>query len=51
MYSNIAGRIFESIKLSKRDGGWRGLKNYIKVLSGSLFLVIRPGSAVQKPLL
>ena len=41
-YLNIAGRIFESVKL-RRDGGWSGRKTrYKKVLGSSLFLVIRP---------
>ena len=47
-YSNIAGRIFESVELSMRGGSWReSERRCMEVLGGSPFLVTRPGSAAQ----
>lgn len=49
-YLNIAKRNFESIKMRKRDGGWKVSKiQFRKVFDNSLFLLIRPGSVMQAP--
>ena len=49
-YSNIAGRIFESVKLSMKDRSWRvSKKRYREVFGVSPFLVTRLGLVLQAP--
>ena len=50
-YLNIAGHIFESVKLSMKNRKWRALeKRCRKVLGASLFLVTRSSLVLQAPL-
>lgn len=47
-YLNIAKRIFENIKLSIKDRSWKVSENKCtEVLSGSLFVLTRPGSVAH----
>ena len=50
-YLNIAGRIFQSIKLSMKDRSWKALERRCReVYDDSSFLVTRPSLVLQAPL-
>lgn len=51
-YSNIIGRIFESVRLSMKHRSWKvSERRYREVFIGSSFLVTKLGLVLQAPLL